>query len=403
MVSFDVVSLFTKVPVNDLLDFLKEELENYDLPLSITKIIDLVRLCIIDCKFCFNDEFYVQKFGMAMGNPLSPDLSNIYMEYFEKRILQRILPTKVVWYRYVDDIFCVWPIEVNLQDFLTRLNNLVPSIKFTLEKETNCTLSFLDVVVHREDRRFCYSIHRKPTSICSYIHFYSNHHHNVKLSVFSGMFLRALRICSPQFLDGEVEKIYDIALKLKYPSIFIDKAWQKARKTFYSQDERPVHSMINILKLPYDERLLEVPKILKLFNITAVFSNWNVKNIIIRNSPHNAPGCIYKIPCKNCNKTYYGQTSKELSTRIKQHKYSIRTGQTSNALFVHLSDSDHPIDWGEAKPLIFCKDFIKINILESCIIKSSYENNLNLSHGLFKIDALIIKKVSDRYKHLGCF
>ena len=135
MVSFDVVSLFTKVPVNDLLVFLKEELENYDLPLSSTKMIGLVRLCIIDCKFCFNDEFYVQKFGMAIGNPLTPVLSNIHMEYFEKRILQRILPTKVVWYRYVDDIFCVWPIDVNLQAFINRLNTFVPSFKFTLDKK----------------------------------------------------------------------------------------------------------------------------------------------------------------------------------------------------------------------------------------------------------------------------
>ena len=201
----------------------------------------------------------------------------------------------------------------------------------------------------------------------------------------------------------EIETIYEIALRLKYPRNFIDNAWKRAKKTFYSQEERTEFRMNNILKLPYDERFLQVPKILKLFNIEVVFSNSSVKNIIIRNSPNNALGCIYEVPCRDCNKRYYGQTSKELSLRIQQHKYSVRTGQSSNALFVHLRDSNHPIDWNAAKPLIFCKDLVKRNILESCIIKYSFDDNLNLSPGLFKLDAFIIKKVSDRYKHLGCF
>ena len=35
-------------------------------------------------------------------------------------------------------------------------------------------------------------------------------------------------------------------------------------------------------------------------------------------------------------------------TRLKQHKYSVRTGQESNALFVHLRDTKHCIDWDNA-------------------------------------------------------
>ena len=109
IVSFDVTSLFTKVPVDDLLEFLKEELDKIALPLPSSSIIDLIKLCIKDSKFGFNGKFYSQKFGMAMGNPLSPVLSNLYMEFFEARILSNILPVNVVWFRYVDDIFCIWP------------------------------------------------------------------------------------------------------------------------------------------------------------------------------------------------------------------------------------------------------------------------------------------------------
>ena len=82
MVSFDVTSLFTKVPVDDLLRFLSEELINYNLSLPGDLIIELIKLCIKGSKFVFDGKFYTQKFGMSMGNPLSPVLSNLYMEFF---------------------------------------------------------------------------------------------------------------------------------------------------------------------------------------------------------------------------------------------------------------------------------------------------------------------------------
>ena len=71
MISFDVVSLFTKVPVDDLLEYLSEFLSNFDLELPTESIIELIKLCICDSVFTFEDKFYVQKFGMAMGNPRS--------------------------------------------------------------------------------------------------------------------------------------------------------------------------------------------------------------------------------------------------------------------------------------------------------------------------------------------
>ena len=53
---------------------------------------------------------------MAMGNPLSPFLSNLYMEFFERKMLKIFLPTDAVWFRYVDDIICLWPIKLESND-----------------------------------------------------------------------------------------------------------------------------------------------------------------------------------------------------------------------------------------------------------------------------------------------
>ena len=89
-------------------------------------------------------------------------------------------------------------------------------------------------MVHRTDRNFKYSVYRKPTNISSYIHFYSNHSDKTKTSVFTSMFLRALRVSCPEFLDQELDKIREIAGNLKYPNSFIDNAFNKAKKNFYS-------------------------------------------------------------------------------------------------------------------------------------------------------------------------
>lgn len=48
MLSLDVVSLFIQIPVDGLLSFLEERLLKFQdqLPLSVTKIVDLIRLCV---------------------------------------------------------------------------------------------------------------------------------------------------------------------------------------------------------------------------------------------------------------------------------------------------------------------------------------------------------------------
>jgi hypothetical protein len=56
-----------------------------------------------------DDKFFQQKDGMAMGNALSPVVSNIYMEHFEKLALKTAVHRPSLWLQYVDDTFVIWP------------------------------------------------------------------------------------------------------------------------------------------------------------------------------------------------------------------------------------------------------------------------------------------------------
>ena len=140
-----------------------------------------------------------------MGNPVSPIVSNLYMKFFEKKLLPAKLPGNVKWFR------C-------LEQFMVELNSLVPTIQFTHEIETENSLPFLDVKIIREGQRFKYKVYQKPTNICAYTHMYSSHAKNVKIGTFSGMFLRALRICSPEFLNNEIDYIFGIGKSINIPA-----------------------------------------------------------------------------------------------------------------------------------------------------------------------------------------
>ena len=180
----------------------------------------------------------------------------------------------------------------------------------------NCaTLSkhpFLDVLIERVEHNFKFTIYRKPTIICSYINYYSSHALSIKLATFSGMFLRALKICSDDYLLEEIEFIFSIGRKHKYPDFILDKAYNKALTTFNTDKAISQEKIVrNILVLPYHQCLQSLVHLFKInFNISLVFSyNSTIKNLLIKITPGiEIVVHIYKIPCSTCNSYYVGQT-----------------------------------------------------------------------------------------------
>ena len=98
--------------------------------------------------FIFNSKFYNQIDGVAMGSPLAPVLANIFMGFHESKWLNEYNLNKPKFYlRYVDDILAAFENEKDSLSFLNFLNNRHPSIKFTIEKQINHYIAFLDVFI----------------------------------------------------------------------------------------------------------------------------------------------------------------------------------------------------------------------------------------------------------------
>ena len=95
LVSYDVSSLFTNVPLEETIELLADKAfinncfnETYHLNLNKLDLVDLLRAATKDQLFTFNGQLYEQTDGVAMGFPLGPLLANAFMRSIED-ILER--------------------------------------------------------------------------------------------------------------------------------------------------------------------------------------------------------------------------------------------------------------------------------------------------------------------------
>ena len=122
----------------------------------------------------FEGKFYDQLDGVAMGSPLSPVLANLFMGYHEQKWLESFEECELILYRkYVDDIICLFNSESDADKFFVFLNQWHPKIKFTIEKQTENQLSFLDLLITCNEENFLTSVYRKKHSIDLYTNYLS--------------------------------------------------------------------------------------------------------------------------------------------------------------------------------------------------------------------------------------
>nr|XP_012143822.1 PREDICTED: uncharacterized protein LOC105662853 [Megachile rotundata] len=202
LVSFDVQSLFTNVPIKRSIEIIQDKVPE--------NLVPLIQHCLNTNYFIFQDTYYEQVSGAAMGSPISPVVADIYMEYLENYILNNAPLKPSQWFRYVDDTFVVWSHgREKLGEFLDYINSLDPNIQFTMEIENpDRSLPFLDTLITRKaDGTLGHKVYRKPTHTNRYVHATSHHHPSKKNSVITSLIHRATCISEKENLANELEHI----------------------------------------------------------------------------------------------------------------------------------------------------------------------------------------------------
>lgn len=145
LVTMDVTSLYTNIPHADGIEACREVWESRSVKDPPTEcLVAMLTLVLKKNNFTFNGDHFLQINGTAMGTKMAPSYANIFMGKLEKELLQSSIERPLSWYRFIDDVDMKWiHTDEGLQNFITRANNIHPSIKFTYEISKS-SISFLD-------------------------------------------------------------------------------------------------------------------------------------------------------------------------------------------------------------------------------------------------------------------
>ena len=100
---------------------------------STNNILELLEFCLNNTYFLFQNQYFEQTKGVAMGSPVSTIVANIYMEAFEDRAINTALNPPRMLRRYVDDTFVIQK-KSHKDEFFQHINTVDTSIKFTMEE-----------------------------------------------------------------------------------------------------------------------------------------------------------------------------------------------------------------------------------------------------------------------------
>ena len=139
ILSLDISSLFTNVPLDETIEYLCEYIEKNDkqIGLPISDLKQLLYFCTKNVQFLFNNQIYRQRDGVAMGSPLGPLLADVFLGKIESTKLNGFIDKCTIYKRYVDDIFCVIEEQVNPDEILNVINSVPSNLQFTCETENN--------------------------------------------------------------------------------------------------------------------------------------------------------------------------------------------------------------------------------------------------------------------------
>ena len=408
-VSFDVKSLFTMVPLQEVIEdvtkvlFDEESNSIFKTNSKITKRIftNMLTACS-ESIFLFDSKVYKQIDGLAMGSPLAPLLANWFVCMVENNVLDNpSINQPILYRRYVDDVFAVFQCEQDRDLFFDHLNAAHVNLSFTMELaniETN-SLPFLDVEVRiTEQNNFMTKVYRKPTNTGVIMNYSAVTPEKWKRSLLQLLLSRAKKLSSnEQLFNEEVEKIRKTFKYNKYPAAFVENG---VSLFFKKSDDRVTSDAAEdnttaYLVIPYigksstklHRKISTVMqehgvKTLRAFRTTKVESYFSLKTKIPYLFKNDV---VYKFVCScDGNTQYYGETERHFFQRIKEH--CTLSANSNSAVSDHLINctacsNNHNI----VNCFSIVRQCTKIDILsqEALCIKR-FEPSLNVQLGPFK-------------------
>ena len=336
IVSFDVTSLYTNVPLTEAIHVCADMLYNgvnTAPPVSKQTFIRLAELSSCNVLMLTHKGYVKQVDGLAMGSPPAPHFANGWLSKYD----EVIKADAKLYARYMDDIIQNMPTsEINQK--LDDINNLHPSLKFTIERESDGQLPFLDMKILNVQGKLSSTWYNKPTDTGLIMNFHATAPKRYKRSVVSGFVHRIHRACSNwmNFHDS-VEKAKKVLENNQYPPAFYNPIIEDTiTRLINSNEEKERGEQKNADKddnlqkkmifIQYRGKVTEdYARALHRINApaTIVMTLRKLKTAMPSLKPKVEmslrAGVVYQITCPCCGASYVGQSRRHLIARFREH------------------------------------------------------------------------------------
>jgi len=298
--------------------------------------------------FCFRDTTYIQNEGLAMRAPTSSILSEVYKQYVENTTIYKLLIKHKVegYFRYADNILMMYEDDkMNIHKVLEDFNNLVPNLNFTLEKEQNNRINFLDITISKNQDGLAFEIYRKPTATDIIIPSDSCHPREHKTAAIR-YYRNRLEMykLTPESRQKEKDNMQHILVNNKYNTPSIGDFNNEKRQRQKEQEQKQKWA-----KFTYIGK--ETKFITKLFKSTNVKTAFTTNTTIEKRlagkqeapqSKYDRSG-VYQLTCPECKMKYTGQTGRPFRVRFQEHVRDFKYNNNRSKFTQHLVDNKHAI------------------------------------------------------------
>ena len=408
--SCDFEALYTNIDHEDCLnylsEFMKDKLINSDIKIEGFRII--LNLILKNNYFKFEEKFYFQKKGIAMGSKVGPSIANIFVSFLERKWL--VIHKPLHYSRFIDDIFCI----VSDINDIESLKNAFGNLKLNIVSDKIVNFLDLNIKLDRITNRLVFSVFFKETNTFSYLLIDSNHPDYICKNLPKSLFIRIRRICS-NLVDFSyfssvlsyhltlrgydlklINRVYSMVLDLDRSKLLEYKVRDNSKPNniifFKNQFNKNVINYKNIFKKAFDSFInsnekfkpLKLQVINKMnFNLGSIFiHNFNFKTSyknsfskckkifcstcyffssdyfieitrnyflpVFDNSDCNSENCIYIIKCSLCDVYYIGQTN-NIKNRVYNHIYDIKKFEkyeknTNKVVALHFNLKGHRLN-----------------------------------------------------------
>lgn len=387
--SIDIDSLYTNIETEAGLRAVKKIFGKYpDHQRPDTELVALLEINLGRNDFEFNDQYFLQVKGVAMGKKFAPAYANIFMADWEEAAINKCEKKPFTYLRYLDDIFGIWNhSEDEFKTFINTLDTHDPSIRLKYEFDHQ-SIDFLDTTVYKgqpfhDQQTLDIKVYFKTTDTHSLLFKSSYHPRHTYKGLVKSQLIRFHRICTQRadFFEA-VRTLFRALRKRGYSRSFlrhclktfhiqrpsINKEWIPLITTF-----SPRSRLLNCKFKNNYRMIMENQGLLSGYQVISAFRrNSNLKDHLVRASlaplqplqkttvlagtfirldfvqnrlnktifkipqtfTPRTVNCVYMIFCSRCDTQYIGETGNSISTRMMQHRYNIKHKKETHTLLV---------------------------------------------------------------------